>query len=81
MHWLWKYNDCIIVQVVQAALDSLGAGRTVIVIAHRLSTIHNADRVVVMDRGTISEDGTPAALALAEGPFAAFLKAQTGQCT
>ncbi len=66
-------------QVVQAALDSLGAGRTVIVIAHRLSTIHKADRVVVLNRGTISEDGAPAALALANGPYAAFLEAQMGQ--
>ncbi len=65
--------------MVQSALDSLGADRTVIVIAHRLSTIHNADRVIVLDRGTISEDGAPAVLALADGPYAAFLEAQMGQ--
>ncbi len=60
-------------------MDSLATGRTVIVIAHRLSTIHNADRVVVLDNGRVSEDGTPSALALAQGPYAAFLDAQTGQ--
>ncbi len=34
------------------------AGRTVVVIAHRLSTVRRANRIVVLDRGTISEVGT-----------------------
>ena len=44
--------------LVQRALNNLMAGRTVVVIAHRLSTVRRADRIVVLDRGTISEVGT-----------------------
>ncbi len=47
---------------VQAALDKLMSGRTVIVVAHRLSTIRNADCVVVMRDGKIVETGAPADL-------------------
>src|ERR1700745_1631882 len=43
---------------IQAALDRLSEGRTVIAIAHRLSTVLKADRIVVMDRGEIRETGT-----------------------
>jgi subfamily B ATP-binding cassette protein MsbA len=44
--------------LVQSALANLMANRTVIVIAHRLSTIRRADKIVVLDRGRISETGT-----------------------
>ena len=44
---------------VQAALDKLMSGRTVIVVAHRLSTIRNADKIVVMREGRIIEEGAP----------------------
>jgi len=44
--------------LVQKALSNLMAGRTVLVIAHRLSTIRRANRIVVLDRGAISEVGT-----------------------
>jgi ATP-binding cassette, subfamily B, bacterial MsbA len=44
--------------MVQRALNNLMAGRTVVVIAHRLSTVRRADRIVVLDRGRISEVGT-----------------------
>ena len=43
---------------VQKALETIMKGRTTVVIAHRLSTIENADRIVVMDKGQISEIGT-----------------------
>lgn len=48
--------------LIQAALDELMAGKTVIVIAHRLSTIMRMDRIVVMERGRIVESGTHAEL-------------------
>jgi ATP-binding cassette, subfamily B, bacterial MsbA len=44
--------------LVQKALVNLMAGRTVVVIAHRLSTVRRADRIVVLDRGVVSEIGT-----------------------
>jgi subfamily B ATP-binding cassette protein MsbA len=43
---------------VQKALDNLMKGRTTIVIAHRLSTIMNADRIVVLENGTIVQQGS-----------------------
>ena len=45
-------------RLVQNALDNLMKNRTVLVIAHRLSTIKNADRIIVLDKGTIAESGT-----------------------
>ena len=43
---------------MQDALDLLAKGRTTIVIAHRLSTIRSADKIVVMDRGRVTDEGT-----------------------
>ena len=45
-------------RIVQEALDRLIQGRTVFVIAHRLSTVRNADKIVVLDKGVIVEQGT-----------------------
>src|SRR6202042_162551 len=56
-------------QLIQAALDDLMKGRTVIAIAHRLSTLRRFDRIIVMDRGQIIDDGTPTALANRPGPY------------
>jgi subfamily B ATP-binding cassette protein MsbA len=44
--------------VVQKALANLVRGRTTLVIAHRLTTIQSADRIVVMERGEIVEEGS-----------------------
>jgi len=44
--------------LVQSALHNLMAGRTVLVIAHRLSTVRRADRIVVLEGGTIIDIGT-----------------------
>jgi subfamily B ATP-binding cassette protein MsbA len=48
--------------LVQDALDRLMKGRTTFVIAHRLSTIQKADRILVLDKGRIVEEGTHASL-------------------
>ena len=45
-------------RIVQEALDRLVSGRTVFMIAHRLSTVRNANRIVVLDKGSIVEQGT-----------------------
>lgn len=49
-------------KLVQAALEELMKGRTSIIIAHRLSTIRSADRILVLDGGHITEQGTHAEL-------------------
>ncbi len=48
--------------LVQQALDKLVKGRTTIVVAHRLSTIRNADRIYVIENGSVTQQGTHASL-------------------
>jgi ATP-binding cassette, subfamily B, bacterial len=64
-------------RLVQRALRTILAGRTALIIAHRLSTVEIADRVLVMERGEIVEDGTPAGLVAAGGRFADLRRAWT----
>ena len=63
-------------QLIQAALEDLMKDRTVIAIAHRLSTLRRFDRIIVMDRGRIIDDGTPFALAHRPGPYRDLLDKQ-----
>jgi ABC-type multidrug transport system fused ATPase/permease subunit len=49
-------------QLVQEALENLMKGRTSFVIAHRLSTVRNADKIIVIDKGTVLEAGSHEAL-------------------
>ena len=59
-------------RLVQAALRTVLAGRTAVIIAHRLSTVAIADRVLVLDRGRITEDGPPGELMSGDGEYAAL---------
>ena len=63
---------------VQDKLALLMEGKTVIAIAHRLSTIARMDRIVVLDKGRIVEEGTPSALLDRDGLYARLWKRQTG---
>jgi ATP-binding cassette, subfamily B, bacterial len=59
-------------RLVQGALRTVLAGRTAVIIAHRLSTVAIADRVLVLDRGRITEDGSPGDLMSGDGEYAAL---------
>jgi ATP-binding cassette subfamily B protein len=59
-------------RLVQGALRTVLADRTAVIIAHRLSTVAIADRVLVLDRGRITEDGPPGELMSGEGEYAAL---------
>ncbi|KFA70912.1 hypothetical protein S40288_10162 [Stachybotrys chartarum IBT 40288] len=62
--------------IVQKALDSASENRTTIVIAHKLATIRNADKIVVMSKGKIVEQGRHEELVSSNGVYATLVKAQ-----
>jgi ATP-binding cassette subfamily B protein len=61
---------------IQKALDNLVQGRTTIAIAHRLSTLHRADRLVVLDRGLVVEEGSHDDLMARQGAYFRLYEAQ-----
>ena len=63
-------------QKVQDALDRLSEGRTTLVIAHRLSTIRDADKIIVMDRGRVVDEGSHEDLLARAGIYADLYRLQ-----
>jgi len=66
-------------QEIQRALDNLVRGRTTIAIAHRLSTLQQADRLVVLERGRLVEQGSHADLMQRQGAYFRLYEAQARQ--
>jgi len=64
--------------LIQEAMGRLMAGRTSLVVAHRLSTIQGADRILVVHRGRIREDGRHGALLQRGGLYARLYELQFG---
>lgn len=65
-------------KLIQSALEKLMKGRTSIVIAHRLSTIAKLDRIIVLENGKITEDGTHTQLLEQKGTYASLWSHQSG---
>lgn len=66
---------------IQKSLEELSKGRTVIVVAHRLSTVKNADKIVVIDKNGIIEEGTHSELVELDGEYAKLYRASQRSLT
>ncbi len=62
--------------MIQQALDRLSAGRTTLILAHRLSSVIGADRILVLDKGRVVEEGGHAELIRRDGPYRRLMGAQ-----
>ena len=65
-------------RVIQQNMPRIAEGRTIFIIAHRLSTVRRSDRLITIDRGRLSEDGTHDDLVRAGGRYASLYRLQAG---
>ena len=63
---------------IQAGISELVKDKTVLIIAHRMRTVANADKIVVLENGTVVESGSPEILRAQRGVFSAMIKRQMG---
>lgn len=68
--------DSVTEAKIQSTFDELSKGRTTVIIAHRLSTIRSADRILVVEDGHITEEGTHEELLSQNGAYAALYRTQ-----
>lgn len=66
-------------KIIQANMQEIVKGRTVIIIAHRLSSVRHCDRIITVEKGCVIEDGTHEALAQSGGRYATLLRLQEGR--
>ncbi len=71
--------DSDLEEAVRQALDRLMGGRTVIAIAHRLSSLRTFDRIVVMQAGSVCEDGSPQVLVRSQGVYSNLLQREVAR--
>lgn len=64
--------------MIQEAISRLIRNKTVIIIAHRMRTVSGADKIVVIDKGHVAEEGTPVKLLAKNGIYANMVRLQTG---
>ena len=65
-------------RVIMQNMDQIGANRTMLIIAHRLSTVRRCDRIIVVDKGEIIEDGSHDELMAAKGAYYNLYSQQEG---
>lgn len=64
---------------IQAAISALVQNKTVLIIAHRMRTVANADKIVVLENGSVAESGTPGELEKQNGIFSRMMERQTSR--
>ena len=65
-------------RTIMQNMDQIGANRTMLIIAHRLSTVRRCDRIIVVDKGQIIEDGSHDELMAAQGAYYSLYNQQEG---
>jgi len=71
-----SYGPYVSEELIREALGRLMRGRTVMAIAHRLSTVRNFDRILVLEKGRLVQDGSPETLLRCDGIYRKLIEAE-----